>query len=128
MQTIEAQITALEERLWQAMRTSDVAVLDELISPDLIFTTHTGHVVGKQDDLHIHRSGLLKFETIQASDLKLRVHEHFVVASVCKRLTGNFSGAAFSDTVRFTRIWSLSPSNTWQVVAGHASAVQNSML
>ncbi len=56
----QAKVVQLEERLRQAMLDSDVAELDTLIAPELIFTNHLGQLIGKQEDLAIHRSGALK--------------------------------------------------------------------
>lgn len=53
------QISAVEERLRLAMLVSDCKSLDDLISPDLVFTNHFGQVFGKHDDLQTHRSGAL---------------------------------------------------------------------
>ncbi|NJL02843.1 MAG: hypothetical protein HC910_20600 [Spirulinaceae cyanobacterium SM2_1_0] len=39
----EAEIMALEEHLRQAMPTSNVAELEILIAPELLFTTYRGH-------------------------------------------------------------------------------------
>ena len=58
------QILAIEERLRQAMLTSNVAELDELIAPELIFTNYSGQLVTKQQDLAIHQSGILKFSVL----------------------------------------------------------------
>ncbi len=52
--TIETQILEAEEQLRQAMLASDVNALDDLLSPELIFTNHLGQVMGKQDDLAAH--------------------------------------------------------------------------
>jgi len=53
----ELQIIEIEERLRQAMLNSDVAELDALIAPELIFTSYLGQLVSKQQDLAIHQSG-----------------------------------------------------------------------
>ncbi|MEO1256021.1 MAG: nuclear transport factor 2 family protein, partial [Bacteroidota bacterium] len=47
----ESQIIELEERLRQGMLTSDVAELDALIAPELLFTNYQGQLVSKQQDL-----------------------------------------------------------------------------
>ena len=62
----QAQIMEAEERLRQAMLHSDVDTLDELIAPELYFTDHFGRVVRKEDDLAIHRSGVLQLKNTQA--------------------------------------------------------------
>ena len=51
-QTVETQIIKAEERLRQAMLTSDVSVLDELLAPDIIITNHLGQLLTKNDDLY----------------------------------------------------------------------------
>ncbi len=58
--TVETQIINVEERLRQAMLASDVSVLNELIAPESIITSHLGELLGKQDDLAAHESGLIK--------------------------------------------------------------------
>lgn len=120
----EHQITVAEERLRLAMLNSDTEALDELISPDLIFTNHLGQIISKQDDLELHRSGVLKFHTIEASERQVKVSGQFAVVSVRMRLSGIYSGSPFAGDFRYTRIWSLAPNGTWQIVAGHLSAVQ----
>jgi hypothetical protein len=57
---IEGEILEVEERLRQAMLASDASTLDELLAPELIFTNHLGQVLGKQDDLGAHQSGLVQ--------------------------------------------------------------------
>ncbi len=100
---------------------SDVQVLDELLSPDLIFTMHTGQVIGKQDDLATHRSGVLKFKEIACSDLRLRFHNDVAIVSVRVHIAALFGGVSAEGDYRFTRIWAPSPTGAWQVIAGHAS-------
>jgi ketosteroid isomerase-like protein len=121
--TRESQVRQAEERLRVAMLHSDVKALDELLSPDLIFTTHTGQVVGKQDDLATHKSGVLKFKEIACSDQRLRFHADVAIVSVRVHISAVFGGANAEGDYRFTRIWALSSAGTWQVIAGHASEV-----
>lgn len=119
-----SQIKTAEEQLRLAMLASDVEALDALISPSLIFTTHFGSVISKQDDLAIHRSGTLKFQAIEPSEQKILVLGFVAYVSVRVHLSGVFGGSSFQDDIRFSRIWQLSENNTWQVVAGQATVVQ----
>jgi hypothetical protein len=118
------QIAIAEERLRLAMLGSDVDALDELISPNLIFTTHLGSVITKEDDLAIHRSGTLKFQAIELSEQRGVALGHAAYVSVRARLTGVFGGSSFQDDIRFSRVWQLSNNNVWQVVAGQATVVK----
>lgn len=121
--TTETDILAAEERLRLAMLHSDVAVLDELISPDLIFTSHLGQLVGKQDDLDFHRSGLFKLDELAPSEQRIQLTDGVAIVSVLMHLSGHFAGTPFSETIRYTRVWSNSGTNPLQVIAGHASTL-----
>jgi hypothetical protein len=121
---IENQITVAEERLRLAMLASDVVVLDELISPDLMFTNHFGQVLGKQDDLALHRSGVLKFHTLEPSERQIKINGKIAVVSVRMKLSGVYDGSPFAGNLRYTRVWCLSQIEALQIIAGHGSAVQ----
>jgi ketosteroid isomerase-like protein len=122
--TTEHQITVFEERLRLAMLASDFRTLDELISSDLIFTNHFGQVLCKKDDIELHRSGVLKFNALEPSERLVKTNGQLAVVSVRMKLFGVYDGAPFAGDLRYTRIWRLSESDTWQIVAGHSSAVQ----
>ncbi len=121
---IEAQIIEAEEQLRLAMVNSDVKVLDQLLAPELVFTNHLGQVLGKQDDLAAHQSGKFQIEALTPSERHIQVLENDVaIVTVKVHLIGSYDGAGFDNDLRFTRIWTLSSSNTWQIVAAHSSAV-----
>ncbi len=115
-------VVALEERLQRAMRASDVPALDELLADDLLFTNHLGLLVSKQDDLDVHRSGLLKLDLLDASDRSIRLLGDAALVSVRVQLAGRHANNPFEGTFRFTRVWALVGAR-WQVVAAHASVV-----
>ena len=114
------------------MLTSDVAALDALIAPDLLFTNHLGQRITKAQDLAMHRSGILKLTALTPTDQQMQlgdgplgpVSDHrYAIVSVCMHLLGTYDGAAVDQQIRYTRVWAISSAGTWQVVAGHASAV-----
>lgn len=121
--TVENQIAEVEERLRLAMLNSDVSVLDELISPELLFTTHLGQVVGKQDDLDAHRTGTMRLYELEPSEKTVRVHGTFAVVSVRMQASGTFQGEAFSQALRYTRVWNAEGPGIWRIVAGHMSSI-----
>lgn len=121
---IENQIARAEEQLRQAMLTSDVAMLDQLIADDLLFTSHLGQRLTKQDDLAIHRSGLLRFGSLEPSEQVLKVEGSLVIASVRMKVTGVYNGESFASDLRYTRLWRKTEDGRWQVAAGHSSIIQ----
>jgi hypothetical protein len=117
-----AKIVELEERLEGAMLTSDVTVLDELIADDLIFTSHDGRVFSKQEDLDVHKSGLLKLNALSSSDRTIRELGRVAVVTVRVQLAGHHGDSHFEGAFRYTRIWAQQGAR-WQIVVAHASAV-----
>ncbi|MBD1849520.1 nuclear transport factor 2 family protein [Leptolyngbya sp. FACHB-711] len=83
-------IETLEDNLRQAMLTSDVAVLAELIADDLVWTMPTGQVVNKQFDLDAHRSGVFRFTRSEISDRQIHDYSNCVVVTLKAELAGTY--------------------------------------
>ncbi|HAS46443.1 MAG TPA: DUF4440 domain-containing protein [Microscillaceae bacterium] len=115
------QIEEQEMQLLQAMQTSDIALLDQLIHPQLQFTTPTGQVVTKTMDLENYRSGSMTIAAMSPSDQKIQIIGQDAIVTVKIDMEGEFLGQAFKGAFRFTRFWKL-VDNQWQVVGG--SSVQ----
>ena len=122
-QTIETEIEACEEQLKDAMLNSDTDVLDQLLSPELIFTNHLGQLMTKQDDLNAHRSGLLKIDKIELGDRHIKLLGNVAVVAVQARIHGHYKGESSASEFRFTRVWSKNASDKWQVAVAHSSLV-----
>lgn len=117
-------VVELEERLRQAMLYADASVLDELISPDLVFTNHLGQFIKRRDDILLHQSGALRLQALEPSEQRILIKEGFVVVSVLMDLLGTMKGAPFDLAIRYTRVWAVTSGGTaMQLIAGHASAM-----
>jgi ketosteroid isomerase-like protein len=115
-------IEALEDKLQQAMLTSNMAVLNELIADDLVFTMHTGVLIDKQADLETHREGIVRFQKVEISDRQIHSYGNCVVVTLQAELAGITGEQPFSGSFRFTRVW-LQRSDRWQIVAGHVCQI-----
>jgi ketosteroid isomerase-like protein len=122
-QQIETQIINLEERLAQAMLASDVNVLNELLAPEIIITSHLGELLGKQDDLAAHESGLIKIHELKPSQQRIQIHGEVAIVSVRVQLSGSYNGTPANGDFRFTRVWAVCASGTWQIVAAHIGMI-----
>jgi hypothetical protein len=118
-----SQIEALEIRLIEAMKTSNVAELEALLSDSLIFTNHNGHLVSKEDDLNAHRSGEMEIYTLDTSAQLVQVlNNDTAIVSVIKDMSLAFAGHTSIGMFRYTRMWH-NNGTAWQVVAAHSSQV-----
>lgn len=122
--TIKKQLDQCEEQLRLAMLQSDIAALDKLLSSDLIFTTHLGRVINKEDDLQAHESGMVKINELLLSDQKYTILGDVAIITVQAMITGIFAGAESQSKFRFTRVWHKTNSDAWQVIVGHVSLVE----
>jgi ketosteroid isomerase-like protein len=121
--TVETQIINAEERLRLAMLASDVSVLDELLAPDIIITNHLGELLEKQDDLAAHESGLIKINQLNPSEQHVQVHGEVAIVSVRMQISGSYNGSPANGDFRFTRVWAISASGTWHIIAAHIGMV-----
>jgi hypothetical protein len=121
---IQTQVIEVEERLRQAMLHHDVQALDELIAPELLFTGHLGQLVTKEDDLAFHRAAILNLTVIEPSQQHIQIHPTFAVVSVLMHLVGIYEGTPIDQNMRYTRIWSIAPNGSLQIIAGHMSEIK----
>jgi Domain of unknown function (DUF4440) len=101
---VDVQIGEAEDRLMQAMLHSDVSALEGLLAQDLIFTNHLGQLVGKEDDLAAHGSGVLKIHELQSSEQRIQARGETAIVSVRVKLKGTYSGVPAHGDFRFTRV------------------------
>lgn len=120
---LRAEIFEAEENLREAMLTSDAERLADLLAGRLIFTTHAGELIGKEQDLVTHRSGALRLSRIELSDRRMMEVAGVVIVSALADLAGTHDGADFAGRFRYTRVWSRDRIGRWQVIVGHASAL-----
>src|SRR4051794_28204751 len=103
----EAHIRAAEERLRQAQLQNDVAALDALLAPDLLFTGHRGQLASKADDLAAHRARLLRLTEATVVERHIQHHPSFAVVSTLLHLVGSYDGMPIDQHMRYTRVWAV---------------------
>jgi ketosteroid isomerase-like protein len=123
---LQVQIVEVEDQLRMAMLSADVAALNELLAPDLIFTNHLGQLLGKSNDLAAYRSGVLKIAGLEPSEQHVRILGEVAVVSVRMQVSGTYEGAPANGDFRFTRVWARSRQNRWQIVAAHSVLIAQS--
>ena len=115
-------IRELENRLIEAMKTSNIQELNALLADDLIFTAHTGQIFRKEDDINAHSSGNIKIFSIETSEQVIRIEDNVAIVSVLMEISGSFFDNTEVGFFRFTRIWKLN-GGQWQIIAAHSTQV-----
>lgn len=108
---------------------ADVAALDRLISEDVLFTGPEGQLGTKAQDLEAHGSGMVRFRGHEPEELRVRrIGADVAVSALRARLTVEVAGTLVCGTYRYTRVWAREEGRSWRVVAGHVSAVPDSIV
>jgi ketosteroid isomerase-like protein len=117
----EAQELARLETVWNdAQLRSDAAALDKLWADDSVVVVPGMPPMTKADALGVLRSGRMKFQRYQTSELNIRVYENAAVVTGRLQRTREIAGRVAEDDWRFTKVYVGRPGN-WKVVAYHAS-------
>lgn len=103
--TTESQALQAEKQLLSAMKTADLAVLDELLHDDLLFMLPGGETITKQKDLEVYRSGEFKIETIESVIEQVRIVENNAVITLINEIRGNYQNNPFAGRFKYIRIW-----------------------
>lgn len=103
----EQKVLVMESMLLEAMKKSDVKVLDQLLHDDLLFVLPTGDVITKQMDLETHKSGNLTLQEITSSIHSIKQIGDTVVVTLSSKITGKMLDQDFEGNFRYLRVWKM---------------------
>lgn len=118
----ENLIYEYEEKLRFAMVNGDVAILDALISDELLFVGPFGQLVTKEDDINAHRSGIVKMTEIEFINQKVIPLKGGAVTITQAKVHAIIAGEQRVDEMFYTRVWE-NQCNALKVISGHSSFV-----
>jgi ketosteroid isomerase-like protein len=118
-----AEVSALEDRRWEAVLAADVATLTELYSPDIAYTHTNGTVDTREGFLAPIASGLARYTSISRDDLQIRDHGDVVVITGRLVMEIQAQGQQFNKAMGFTAVWARQD-DRWQLIAWHATSVE----
>ncbi|KKD00423.1 nuclear transport factor 2 family protein [Photobacterium halotolerans] len=116
------EIFAVEEKLKASMLSSDTGALTDLLSDSLVFINHFGQRVSKQDDIALHRSGLLTIDSIELCDLQVVQQGNIALVHVNADIQGKYDGAVANGVFAFSRVW-LKQNNQWQLISAQSTII-----
>jgi len=111
------------EKVWNdAYVRADADALEQLCADDLVVTMTDMVVLNKRSSIAILRSGKVKFERYETSDLGIHVYDRAAVVTGRLQRTRSVQGREVNDEWRFTKVY-IRRGGKWLVVAWHASTV-----
>lgn len=117
------EVEQVEKELRNAMLSSDLETLDNLLSDELVFTNHHGHRLSKAEDLAAHSSGLLSIDRLEPrAEPTIRLIGDSAIVNVTLDLAGTYDGQPFAGAFAYSRIW-YRLSGKWRIEAAHCSSV-----
>jgi hypothetical protein len=121
-QTIR-EILDMERLAKEASLKRDADFSQRTLADDYVAITPLGQVTTKQDSVSARKSGQLRYDTINVSDMVIRVYGDTAVVTARADVKGHQLGEDFSGPYRYTRVW-VRRGGHWQSVSYQATVTQ----
>jgi ketosteroid isomerase-like protein len=117
------EIVDMERQAREASLRRDADFSQRTLAEDYVAITPLGQVTTKQDTLAARKSGQLRYDTINVSDMVIRVYGDTAVVTARADVKGHQLGEDFSGPYRYTRVW-VRRTGHWQAVSYQATVTQ----
>lgn len=117
------EIIDMERQAREASLHRDAEFSRRTLSDDYVAITPLGQVATKQDTVSARKSGQLRYDTINVSDMVVRVYGDTAVVTARADVKGHQLGEDFSGPYRYTRVW-VRRTGHWQAVSYQATVTQ----
>jgi ketosteroid isomerase-like protein len=118
----EGRILALETAWNHAEQSKDVAALDQLLAPELVYIDYDGSLMNKEQFLaSVKSEGLSPAQIVNESQRAVVFGDCAIVTGVYRE-KGTSTGKPYSRRGRFTDTW-VKISNTWRCVASQSTLI-----
>ena len=112
---MEQELLKLENEFARAVASNDADALDRLLADDWIIVEPDGGMIGKARFLGVIRSGALSHESMESTELRIRVYGNTAVVTGLTTSKGKFMGQDFAFCERATDIF-VNQADRWQCV------------
>jgi len=121
--SVEDKLLKLEHDAMEATKRNDIAFFEKLEAPDYLFVDPTGMVHTREEDLAMSKSGDLKFESMSAEDMKVRLYGDTAVVTGLTTVKGAYKTQDISGKYRWTDVF-VKRNGEWQIVNAQLTPVQ----
>ena len=117
------EIVDMERQAKEASLHRDVDFSQRTLAEDYVAISPLGQITTKQDSVSSRRSGQLRYDTINITDMVVRVYGDTAIVTARADVKGHQLGEDFSGPYRYTRVW-VRRSGRWQTVSYQATVTQ----
>jgi ketosteroid isomerase-like protein len=117
------QIIDMERQAKEASLHRDADFVQRTLAEDYVAITPLGQVTTKQDTISARRSGQLRYQALDVSDMVVRVYGDTAIVTARADVKGHQLGEDFSGPYRYTRVW-VRHNGRWQTVSYQATVTQ----
>jgi ketosteroid isomerase-like protein len=104
--TVE-QISKLEHKLIEAIKTSDVDFIENVLHDDLVFLAPNGQLITKEMDIASHKSKQMTVELLIPTMETCKIIDDIAISIVVYNTKGTMLGEPISGKFRYIRNWKL---------------------
>jgi hypothetical protein len=122
-QEIIRQIVDMERQAKEASLRRDSEFSLRTLADDYVAITPLGTVTTKQETVSARRSGQLRYESMNITDMVVRLYGDTAVVTARADVKGHQLGEDFSGPYRYTRVW-VRRNGRWQTVSYQATVTQ----
>ena len=117
------EIVEMERQAREASLHRDADFSARTLSDDYVAITPLGTVTTKQDTVSARKSRQLRYDTIDVTDMVVRIYGDTAVVTARADVKGHQLGEDFSGPYRYTRVW-VKKTGHWQAVSYQATVTQ----
>jgi len=117
------EVVDMERQAREAILRRDASFSERTLADDYVAITPLGQVTTKQDSVSARKSGQLRYETVDVSDMVVRVYGDTAIVTARADVKGHQLGEDFSGPYRYTRVW-VRRGGHWQAVSYQATVTQ----
>jgi ketosteroid isomerase-like protein len=117
------EIIDIERQTKEATLRRDAAFPLRMLADDYVAISPLGQVTTKKEAISARRSGQLRYENIDVSDMVVRLYGDTAIVTARADVKGHQLGEDFSGPYRYTRVW-VKRAGRWQAVSYQATVTQ----
>jgi len=122
-QQVIREIVDMERQAKEASLKRDVDFPQHALAEDYVAISPLGQVTTKKDALSARKTRQLRYDTIDVSDMVVRLYGDTAIVTARADVKGQQLGEDFSGPYRYTRVW-VKRSGHWQAVSYQATVTQ----